>query len=70
MGLMFDDSNELVCSECGSHYFFEREEHMLDKNVKAYDTDYVETSRRYSLRCAECNKLIATNVAPKVVKPS
>lgn len=70
MGLMFDDDNELVCPECGSHYFYEREEYMLDKNVKPYDTTYTEVERRYALRCACCNKLIDSNMSPKVVRQS
>lgn len=70
MGLMFDDDNELVCPECGSHYFYEREESMLDKNSKAFDTTYTEVERRYVLRCACCNKLIDSNMSPKVVRQS
>ena len=42
MGLMFDDSNELVCPECGGLYFVERVEYMLDKNITPLDTTYIE----------------------------
>ena len=54
MGLMFDDSNELVCPECGGLYFIERVEYMLDKNATQLDTTYIETERRYAIRCAKC----------------
>ncbi len=67
MGLMFDDDNELSCPECGSLYFYERIEYMLDKNTTSLDTTYVETERRYAIRCAKCNKLIDSNMSPKVV---
>lgn len=69
MGLMFDDANEVVCPECGSHYYYEREEYLLDKNQKSpYDISYMETGRRYAIRCAECNKLISSTSTPKIVK--
>lgn len=70
MGLMFDDNNEVVCPQCGCHYFHEKEEYMLDKIEKEYETTYVETERRFALRCAECNHLIASNMTPKVIKQS
>ena len=64
---MFDDDNELSCPECGSLYFYERIEYMLDKNTTSLDTTYVETERRYAIRCANCNRLIDSNMSPKVV---
>ena len=70
MGLMFDDNNEVVCPQCGCHYFHEKEEYMLDKREGSYETAYVETERRVALRCAECNHLIASNMTPKVIKQS
>ena len=45
----------------------ERIEYMLDKNTTSLDTTYVETERRYAIRCAKCNKLIDSNMSPKVV---
>lgn len=68
MGLMFDDENELRCPKCGGAVFFEREEYMLDKKVTEIDTAYVETQRSYAIRCANCNELIDTNMAPKIQK--
>lgn len=70
MGLMFDDNNEVVCPQCGCHYFHEKEEYMLDKREKGYETLYVETERRFALRCADCNHLMASNMSPKVIKQS
>ena len=70
MGLMFDDNNEVVCPQCGCHYFYEKEEYMLDKREGSYETTYVEKERRFALRCAECNHLIASNMTPKVIKQS
>lgn len=67
MGLMFDDSNELVCPKCGGLYFIERVEYMLDKNTTQLDTTYIETERRYAIRCAKCGKLIDSNMSPKVI---
>ena len=67
MGILFDDSNELVCPECGGLYFIEREEYMLDKNTTRFDTTDMETERRYAIRCAKCNKLIDCNMSPKLV---
>lgn len=68
MGLMFDDDNELKCPECGSIHFYEREEHTLDKIDKEVYTVYQETSVIYSLRCAQCNKLIDYSTSPNIQK--
>ena len=67
MGLMFDDSNELVCPECDEIKNKERVEYMLDKNITSLDTTYIETERRYAIRCAKCGKLIDSNMSPKVI---
>ena len=67
MGILFDDANEVICPECNSPYFYERVEYMIDKNETALDTTYIETERRYAIRCAKCNKLIDSNMSPKLV---
>ena len=39
----------------------------IDKNITQFDTTYIETERRYAIRCAKCNKLIDSNMSPKLV---
>lgn len=66
MGLMFDDNNEMSCPECGCYSFIEREEHMLDRKGNDFDAKYQETERRYVVRCAECNRMITSNVVSSI----
>lgn len=68
MGLMFDDDNTVVCPNCGSHFFIEVVEYTLDESFDGFENFYIETGRRYTIRCADCNRVIDFDNKPKITK--
>ena len=66
MGLMFDDSHEMRCPNCGNAYFYERKETMLEKVEDKFGDYYIEIDTKYNIRCCNCDTILDTGKMPKI----